>query len=341
MSDDASQLAAIFVERSPNGILVCGPNGRLRVVNPAVREMIPLVPDPIGRLPGEAVPIPEIAAALTRPRSQEQEFELPHGGRDLLVRIVPMGQDDGQMVILQDVTRLKQEERYRAEFVGNVSHELRTPTTSIVGYSETLLEERDRLAPDLYAMIETIHRNALRLSALFEDLLSLARLDGTRTLPTVSISVSSIFREVIDKWSPSASERGISFQTAVPRGLKVSGHYPALVHVVGNLVENAVKYSDDNGLVTLRSWTRGGRVCLEVIDLGIGMEPSQHKRIFERFYRVDKSRSRAAGGTGLGLALVKRLADIMQAEIEVRSAPGKGSVFRVWMPPAIDEAPEG
>ena len=273
-------------------------------------------------------------------RFQDLEDEAPeiavqHEDRDLLVRSVALGDGGGRLVILQDVTKFGQDERNRSEFVASVSHELRTPTTSIVGYAETLMEEGERLDDDLRMMVEVIHRNALRLTALFEDLLSLARLDNRSSpLPLVPVRVASIVSEVIDKWRPAAQEKGIAFQTAIPRGIKVQGNYQALVHLVGNLVENAVKYSHENGVVTIRSWTRDGRVVIEVIDVGIGIDPIHHNRIFERFYRVDKGRSRAAGGTGLGLALVKRLADAMEASVEIRSRVGRGSVFRVWMAPA-------
>ena len=335
MTGGLDSLTAILVDRSPNGVMVTDASGLLRIVNPAVREMIPVVPDAIGLRPAEAIPIPDIAELFLDEEEDSPEIAVQHGNRDLLVRSVALGPQGGRLVLLQDVTRFGQGERNRSEFVASVSHELRTPTTSIVGYAETLMEEGDRLDPDLRSMVEVIHRNALRLTALFEDLLSLARLDSRSSpLPLRPVRVASIASEIVDKWRPAAQEKGISFQTAIPRGIKVQGNYQALVHLVGNLVENAVKYSNENGVVTIRSWTRDGRVVIEVIDVGIGIDPIHHNRIFQRFYRVDKGRSRAAGGTGLGLALVKRLADAMEASVEIRSRVGRGSVFRVWMAPA-------
>lgn len=334
----SDSLTAILVSRTPNGVLVTDASGVLQIVNPAVREMIPIIDDAVGRTPAEAIPIPDIADRFADEEQESPEVAVQHGSRDLLVRSVALAPQGGRLVILQDVTRFGQEERNRSEFVASVSHELRTPTTSIVGYAETLMEEGERMEPELRSMVEVIHRNALRLTALFEDLLSLARLDNRATpLPLRPVRVAAIISELIDKWRPAAQEKGISFQTAIPRGIKVQGNYQALIHLVGNLVENAVKYSHENGVVTVRSWTRDGRVVIEVIDVGIGIDPIHHNRIFERFYRVDKGRSRAAGGTGLGLALVKRLADAMEASVEIRSRVGRGSVFRVWMAPAIEE----
>ena len=334
----SDSLTEILVSRSPNGVMVTDASGVLRIVNPAVREMIPVTNDAVGRTPEDAIPIPGIAARFHDVAEESPELAVQHGNRELLVRSVALSPEGGRLVILQDVTRFGQEERNRSEFVASVSHELRTPTTSIVGYAETLMEEGDRMEPELRSMVEVIHRNALRLTALFEDLLSLARLDNRSSpLPLRPVRVASIISEIIDKWRPAAQEKGISFQTAIPRGIKVQGNYQALIHLVGNLVENAVKYSHENGVVTIRSWTRDGRVVIEIIDVGIGIDPIHHNRIFERFYRVDKGRSRAAGGTGLGLALVKRLADAMEASVEIRSRVGRGSVFRVWMAPSLEE----
>ncbi|MFT5683216.1 MAG: two-component system phosphate regulon sensor histidine kinase PhoR [Myxococcota bacterium] len=332
-------LSALLVNVSPNGLMVTDADGLLRIVNPAVRDLIPIAEDAIGRPPAEVISITEIAERFADQEPESREIAVQHDSRELLVRSVALGDGGGRLVLLQDVTRFGQEERNRSEFVASVSHELRTPTTSIVGYAETLMEEGDRLEPDLRSMVEVIHRNALRLTALFEDLLSLARLDNRSSpLPLLPVRVAAIVSEVLDKWRPAADKKNISFQTAIPRGIRVQGNYQALVHLVGNLVENAVKYSHPGGLVTMRSWTRDGRVVIEVIDVGIGIDPIHHNRIFERFYRVDKGRTRAAGGTGLGLALVKRFADAMEASVEIRSRVGRGSVFRVWMAPAEEES---
>jgi len=331
-------LAEILVEQSPNGILVTDPDGRIRVVNPAVRQMIPLVHDPVGRVPEEVIPIPQIARALNPDVQEDDEFAVRHGNHDLLVRAVGLRPGRGRLVIVQDISRFVQEERTRAEFVANVSHELRTPTTSIVGYSESLLDEP--LDEEHRSMVEVIHRNALRLTALFEDLLALSRLEAeSHEMQMGLVEVDGVISEVVDKWRPAADEKRITLQAVIPPGMKVRGNVKAMVHLVGNLVENAVKYSHEDGLVTIRSWTRDERICVEVIDVGIGIAPTHHRQIFGRFYRVDKGRSRAAGGTGLGLALVKSLADAMDAEIEVRSRKGRGSVFRVWFPMISDSHP--
>jgi len=327
-------LVEALLERSPNGILVTGQDGRLAIVNQAVHAMLPVVPDAQGRPPLEAVPVPELAEALEPTRKDEAEFTIESGHRCLLVKVVPLEPASGRLAILQDVTRLKEAEEYRREFVANVSHELRTPATSIAGYAETLLEERESLDPDVADMIEVIHRNAQRLTELFDDLLHLARIDAREgPLPMDMVTLEGVVRESVDKQRARAEVKEINFQTFVPDGLGVYSNRDALGHIIGNLVENAVKYSFDGGLVTIRAGAREeDRVLVEVIDVGLGIDPSNQDRVFERFYRVDKGRSRAAGGTGLGLAIVKRLCNAVGASIDVRSRPGKGSVFRVLLP---------
>jgi two-component system phosphate regulon sensor histidine kinase PhoR len=332
-------LLAAMVARHPDPVVATDAAGKLCAASEAFFDALGLTGDILGRAPYEALDEPLLAAALDPARAGPHEINIRTGSHDYQIRSVSLGPDGGRFAVLRNVTDAREDERSRIVLVGNVSHELRTPTTSIVGYAETILEEAERLDPEIVQMVEVIHRNGLRLSAIFEDLLSLARLEArSDPLPPEPVSVSSVVAEVMDKWRPSADEKNISFQTAIPRGIRVHGNYRGLVHLIGNLVENAVKYSHPDGLVTLRSWSRGGRVCIEIIDLGIGIGPEHHKRIFERFYRVDKSRSRAAGGTGLGLALVARLAAVMRAEVEVRSKAGHGSVFRVWLPPAPGES---
>jgi two-component system phosphate regulon sensor histidine kinase PhoR len=327
-----------LVASHPDPLIATDADGLISVLNHALRQTLSLA-EVIGRHPAEALGQPLLAAALDPSRQGSHQIDIRANDRDYRVRSVSLSPHGGRLAVLTDVTDAREDERRRIVLVGNVSHELRTPTTSIVGYAETLLEEAEQLGPELVQMVEVIHRNGLRLSAIFEDLLSLARLEArSDPLPPEPVTVSMVIAEVIDKWRPAADEKNISLQTAIPRGIRVFGNYRGLVHLVGNLVENAVKYSHEDGLVSLRAWARGSRVCIEVIDLGIGIDADHHKRIFERFYRVDKSRSRAAGGTGLGLALVARLAAAMRAEVEVRSKVGHGSVFRLWMPPVPESA---
>ena len=330
-----SSLASILVARSPNGVLVTDGTGCVRMVNPALGQVIPMVPGAVGRNVREVVPVEELVDALEPARTDELELSLRIGNRDLLVRVVPLGAGHGRLAILQDVTTLRQAERYRSEFVGNVSHELRTPATAIAGYAETLLDDRENIDPYVGDMVEVIHRNARRLTDLFDDLLTLTRLDAQDgPLPSSDLGLASIIAEAIDKAQAMADAKRIHFEVLVPTGMKINANRDAMGHIVGNLVTNAVKYSHDDGVVTVRAMYRDRWVLLEVIDVGIGIDPAHHARVFERFFRVDKGRARNAGGTGLGLSIVKKLVDQMGCAIEVKSRKGDGSVFRVLLHPA-------
>lgn len=339
MSDGDAGLADILVDVSPNGVLVTDGEGRLVRVNPACTRLVPMVGDPVGRLASQAVLVPAIAEALDPARGDRLELVIGVGHRELLVRVLALPGDGnsrpGRLALVEDVTRLSQAERYRSEFVANVSHELRTPATAIAGYAETLLEDRETLDPQVARMVEVIFRNARRLTELFDDLLYLSRIDAQEgPLPVAPVALGMVVGECLDKAEAATAAKDITVQTFGLESTRVLANREALSHVVANLVENAVKYSHQGGVVTVGARRRGTGWRLEVIDVGIGIEPSHHDRIFERFYRVDKGRSRAAGGTGLGLAIVKRLCDKMGAELTVRSQLGSGSVFRVWLPAA-------
>ena len=329
-----SRLIQVLVERSPNGILVTGRDGLLQVVNQAALEMLTMVGNPIGRRPEDAVMVPEVVSAFRQPEMSGTAFR--YGSKEYLIRVVDLD-IYGQLIILEDVTSIRRSEQYRREFVANVSHELRTPTTSITGYAQTLLSGHIELSEDARSMVEVIHRNAIRLSNLFEDLLTLSRIDNSDApLPMQALQLDGIVSECIDKQRPRADERNINFQVISAAGVVAQCNRDALNHIIGNLVENAVKYSRDGGLVTVRISPRDAEVLIEVIDLGEGIAPAHQERIFERFYRVDKARSRAVGGTGLGLAIVKRLIDRMGARIELRSRVGSGSIFRVFLARAVE-----
>lgn len=331
-------IAEVLIERSPNGIMMTTADGRIAAVNPAVHDLLPIVPGAVGRLPIQAVPVERLADALDPSVKEEVEFYFESGHRTLLVKVISL--DGGRLAILQDVTMFAQVESHRREFVANVSHELRTPATSIAGYAETLLEDTENMDEFTLEMVQVIHRNAQRLIALFDDLLHLSRIDAQEVgMEIVELNLASVIKEAFDKGRARAEEKEISLQSYVDEDLMVQSNRDALGHIFGNLVENAIKYSHEGGMVSVRASHRdGGRVLVEVIDVGFGIDSSLYGRIFERFYRVDKGRSRAAGGTGLGLAIVKRLCHAVGASVDVKSKPGKGSIFRVLLPGSEDLA---
>lgn len=334
------ELAPRLLEKTHNGVLVTDPNGRIRLVNPALARILPLVPNPVGRAVYEAIPVSSVVAAIEQDPLTEQEVSLRLGRRDLVVRVTSLGKNNGRLTIVHDVTRIRQAERYRRQFVANVSHELRTPATAIAGYAETLLADREHLPDDAVRMIEVILRNGRRLTELFDDLLHLARLDSMDEPPPLYPTVlANVVTESIDKLMALAEQREVTVEVKVPGHLTALANRDALGHVVVNLVGNAIKYSHTGGHVVVRGVPADGAVLLEVVDQGIGIDPAYHDRIFQRFFRVDKGRARAQGGTGLGLAIVKHLSKAMKAKVEVRSKKGRGSTFRLRLLEATDAPP--
>jgi len=336
MLDAQSTLLAELIKRSPMGIVVCDPSGVLRIVNDKARQLLPMVPQPEGRLAKDTLPIPRLLEVLSVVDDSSIEEDLYIGSKILKIRSVSMG-EHGRLAILEDVSTLYKAEDHRREFVANVSHELRTPATSIAGYADLLLNAGIELSTEARDMVRVIHRNALRLNSLFSDLLTLSKIEAQSVnMPKEDLELYPIAVECMDKQRQRAEKRGILFQLMVPKDLKVHANRDAMIHIVGNLIENAVKYNREDGLVTIRAELRSAppKVLFEVIDLGVGMAPSHLERIFERFFRVDKGRSRNVGGTGLGLSIVKRLVDRMDAQIEVRSRVDRGSIFRLWLDPA-------
>jgi two-component system phosphate regulon sensor histidine kinase PhoR len=325
-------LAPLLLERTPNGVLVTDDEHRIRLVNPALERILPLVPEPTGRLAFEAIPVAAIVEAIQSDPISDNELTVRLGTRDLVVRVLSLGKSKGRLTIVQDVTRIRQAERYRRHFVANVSHELRTPATAISGYAETLLADQDRLPDDAVRMIEVILRNGRRLTELFDDLLHLARLDSMDEPPPLHPTyLLHTVNESVDKVAALAESRNVTVEVSVPQHLEAMANRDALNHVVVNLVSNAIKYSHEGGLVRVVGKPGDGTVSLEVIDQGIGIDPAYHDRIFQRFYRVDKGRARTQGGTGLGLAIVKHLSKAMKARVEVRSRKGQGSTFQLRM----------
>ena len=335
--EDNNELLQQLLEHSPAGIIILDDVNRVELTNTSFIHMFPDLNPSVGVLIQDLFPQFDFYREL----SGEEGLTVRVSFRDkeLMVRIRQL-KNKRQLWMIDDLSALTKEEISRREFVANVSHELRTPATAITGYAQLLLDEKDLFDEDTQYMISAIHRNAARLNSLFNDLLTLSKIDmGKVRLELEPIRLRGLVNEAVDKQQARADQNGIVFQVMVADSLKVNAHRDALNHIIGNLVENAVKYNRPNGLVTIRASYKETRnkVLLEVIDLGLGIAPADQERIFERFYRVDKGRTRAIGGTGLGLSIVRRFVDLIGAGIELRSQENKGSIFRVFLQPVQEE----
>ncbi|MDE2691896.1 MAG: ATP-binding protein [Acidobacteriota bacterium] len=242
---------------------------------------------------------------------------------------------EGAVAVIHDITELERLESVRRDFVSNVSHELKTPLTAIHGYVETLLDADPIDDPTRGRFLRKIRRQSNRLGALVSDLLTLSRIESSAEPPEGVLDLRSPAGEVLNLLGPASEERGLELIAEFPEeAVEVLGEEEAIRQAVSNLVDNAVKYSSAGGRVVVRLQARNGRAVLEVEDRGPGIASEHLDRIFERFYRVDRARSRELGGTGLGLAIVKNVARRHGGGVEVESERGRGSTFRLWLPAA-------
>jgi signal transduction histidine kinase len=246
-------------------------------------------------------------------------------------------QGTGTVLVLHDITELRRLERVRAEFVANVSHELRTPLTSIKGYLETLLDGGLRDRTNAGRFLAIAHTHTERLGRLVDDLLRLSDVESGRVrLDREAVSLHDAVRVVAATFEPQAAPKGLVLVNEVPEDVRVLADRDRLSQILVNLVDNAVKYTpEQRGAIRLSARRRPDQLVeAAVADPGIGIPSTDLPRITERFYRVDKARSRALGGTGLGLTIVKHLVQAHGGELSVESELGKGTTVRFTLPTA-------
>ena len=267
----------------------------------------------------------------------DREIRLVSPDRRVQVNAVPLRLGNGEVgvvMVLHDVTELRRLEQVRTEFVANVSHELRTPLTAIQGYLETLLSGALEEQENARRFLEIVFRHTERLGRLLNDLTDLSNIElGRVSLKLSPTRVDETVDAVLAIMSAKAKGGRVALQSQLPRDLpSVLADRDRLVQILINLVDNAVKYTPEGGGVTVRVHEPDqGHVEIDVIDTGIGIPPADLPRITERFYRVDKARSRELGGTGLGLAIVKHLVFAHNGLLRIESEPGRGTVVRVWL----------
>ncbi len=335
-----------------NGMIALDLEQRIISVNRAAERLLGLSGGSVrGRLLQEVLREPElhrfVADSLATPPGPANtppsaaEFQLRHGST-LRVQAVSerlrnaKEQPVGLLVLLTDVTQLRRLETIRSDFAANVSHELRTPITNIKGYVETMLEVGVKDESQTQKFLEVISRNTARLASIIEDLLSLARLEqpGTRaSLERTDVSVLRVVETALAQFESEIKSRGMAMVVRVPADLQAFANAQLLEQAIGNLVSNAIRYSPASTTVTITGERNARReVVIAVADEGPGIPREHLARIFERFYRVDRARSREMGGTGLGLSIVKHIALVHGGRVTVDSEVGRGSAFRITLP---------
>ena len=322
------------LESMDEGVIALDQFQQLTMINRAAVGLLSLSIEHDGATLAERIPIPALHELVTQAlagQPERREFAtLTNPPRQIQAYASPLRNQQGAVVVMHDVTEIRRLERIRRDFVANVSHELRTPVSVIRLNAETLLDGALEKPEIARKFLEAQMRNADRLSALVSDLLEISRIEaGTYAIQSDHIPVAPVVERTIDSVERLAQEKNLTIETDTPDNLAVWGDAHALEQVLVNLVDNAVKYTPSGGRIMVRARAEGERVVISVEDNGPGIEPRHRARVFERFYRVDKGRSREVGGTGLGLAIVKHLAETMDGTVGVEAATPQGSIFWV------------
>jgi two-component system phosphate regulon sensor histidine kinase PhoR len=327
------------------GVLAVDTDKRVISLNQAAARLLGTKAAQVeGRLLQEGVRHAELQRFVVAALSSERPIEgcmMLHPLSDRLVQATgtPLrdkhGRALGAVIVLNDISRLRQLENLRRDFAANVSHELKTPITSIKGFVETLLDGGLHNPQDAERFLRIVLRQADRLNTIIDDLLMLARIEKESETGDIALApgrLLEVLQAALHEYEGKAAERQISLKLQCEESLLANINPALLQQAVMNLLDNAIKYSEPGADVELSAVPQDGRVLIRVRDQGCGIAPEHHARLFERFYRVDKARSRKLGGTGLGLAIVKHIVLAHAGEVAVESAPGRGSTFTISLP---------
>jgi two-component system phosphate regulon sensor histidine kinase PhoR len=348
---DRSRMEAILAGMV-EGVIVVDAHGRLQLVNTAARQMLRVSDATIGRPYLETIRLPAIAELVAStlaggepdpvqfspPRDESRTIIARAAGAAVPGAVAPpfgaaSGTVFGAVLVLHDITDLRRADQIRRDFVANVSHELRTPLTAIRGYVEAL-SDGDASYEEQQRFLDIIARHTQRMERLVKDLLRLARLDaGQETVDLIACDTRSLADAVIADMAPTAEARSQRMVVGVAPGAESVRGDPAKLHdALRNLVANAITYAPEHTTITIDAVGSGDRVAISVSDEGPGIPDDDLARVFERFYRVDKSRARDPGGTGLGLAIVRHLVELHGGSVRAENRPSGGAKFTLTLP---------
>ena len=336
--DRERSLLSSVVTGMREGLLLVDGERRVRLANDALGTILDLSFDPTGHLIEEVVRHPgvvsDIDAALSDSREvHESVLSLPASDRVFELHVTPLegskktGSPEA-LVLFVDITRLERLEKVRREFVANVSHELRTPLTSITAFVENLIDGGLGEPEDARKFLEIVQRHANHMGELIEDLTDLSLIEtGSVSLELRRVDACEVAREVAARLEPLAASRDVEIRIEIPSPFHVTADRRRLEQMLTNLVNNAIKFNREGGRVRVEGRAEEGRTALIVEDTGIGIPSSSQEKVFERFYQVNRDRSRAVGGTGLGLSIVKHLMRLHGGRVVLESELGHGSRF--------------
>lgn len=317
-----------------SGVIAVDKNYNVLLINPYAQKIFNINRDVIGENVLYILKDEELINII-KERSEDYVEKEIYNPNERIIRIRTADIINGSEVIgivavIQDITDIRKLENMRSQFVANVSHELKTPLTSIKGFAETLKDVDDAATRDKF--LDIINEEAERLTRLINDILILSDLENIKDGVFEPINVKTSIENITDMIKKSADDKNIKLEYSIDKNIFVYGNKDRFKQMLLNLVDNAVKYTDNGGSVGVSARENEKNCIIEVTDNGIGIDKKHLGRLFERFYRVDKARSRARGGTGLGLAIVKHIVLSMDGSISVESEVSKGSKFIVKLP---------
>jgi len=327
------------------GVIAMDADERIIIMNSAAAKIFGCDPSTVqGRIIQEAIRNSHlqqfVSETLSGEKPVEKEISISTGeerylfGHGTLIRDIE-GKRVGALFVLSDITRLRRLENVRKDFVANVSHEIKTPITAIKGFVELLRDNGKKDEQDVKRFLEIISKHVNRLEAIIDDLLRLSRIEKdveTEGIQLMESRIKDVLESAIQISEPLADSKGVEIGLFCDDGLTARINDPLLEQALVNLLDNAIKYSDEKKPVKIEAKHDDKELLIHIIDNGRGIEQEHLPRIFERFYRVDKARSRALGGTGLGLAIVKHIIQAHKGHVTVISIPGKGSTFTLHLP---------
>ncbi len=341
-ADEEAKRVMAIVESMVEGVVVINNDQKILLINSVLSRAFDLKREDIqGRFFWEVFRDPTINEMIAKGLKDRYASTLEHSillsNSIFQIQISPVFKASeflGVTAVFHDVTKLKELERMRSDFVANVSHELKTPLTSIMGSIETLKEGAAEDPNNRSRFLNVIDEHSKNLHHLIEDLLLLSKMEsGRENLKREPLNVEKILKKVIGVLDLALTDKKIKVRIDLSEEpFLILGDAKSMEQVFSNLIDNAVKYNGPGGKITVRGFYETATAKIEIEDTGIGIPDSDLPRIFERFYRVDKSRSRESGGTGLGLAIVKHIIERHSGQIQVKSHPQKGSTFTITLP---------
>jgi two-component system phosphate regulon sensor histidine kinase PhoR len=344
LEEERTKIIAIM-ENLVEGVVAFDPKGKVVFTNPSANRILGLDTKTIqGRSVWEIIRNQELASLvegcqqLAWHERRRAEIELhPPASMVLEVYALPFpfsNQNKGSVLVLHDVTELRRLEQVRAEFIENVSHELRTPLTAIVGYLETLVDEPSLETPNNRKFVHIAHQHAERLSRLVEDLRSLSEIEsGKVVLRCEVVPLCEVAQDVSEMFQHQSAKKELRISNTIGGEIRAWADRDRLIQILVNIVDNAIKYTPAGGTISFQAMPHGAQqISLQVKDTGQGIPSMDLPRITERFYRVDRARSREEGGTGLGLSIVKHLLQLLGGKLRIQSEFGKGTTVEVILP---------